>query len=85
MFPLLNLNTRLRARLIVIYKRFGIDLLGFNGDSEWRPPLPVRIIIDMNGVVANVELTTDHTDWPEPEETVRLLKMMQQSTTRLGE
>lgn len=60
--------------LIEVYKGFGIDLERFNGENSWRLPLPGRIIIDKAGVVRNVSLTTDHTERPEPTETVARLK-----------
>lgn len=62
--------------LIEVYKGFGIDLERFNGESEWRLPLPGRIIIDSDGVVQNVELSADHTERPEPTESVGILKTM---------
>lgn len=62
--------------LIEVYKGFGIDLERFNGESDWRLPLPGRIIVDKVGVVRNVSLTTDHTERPEPVETVALLKSL---------
>lgn len=66
----------LPTTLIDVYKGFGIDLERFNGEAEWRLPLPGRIIIDTGGIIRNVSLTTDHTDRPEPAETVALLKQL---------
>lgn len=62
--------------MIEIYKNFSIDLERFNGEDRWRLPLPGRIIIDRLGVVRNVELSTDHTDRPEPAEAVAFLKTL---------
>lgn len=59
--------------MINIYKGFGIDLERFNGDDKWRLPLPGRIIIDQNGIAKHVELSTDHTERPEPMEALELL------------
>lgn len=70
----LGIVHRLPKELIEVYTSFGIDLTRFNGEEEWRLPLPGRIIIDSGGIVRNVSLTTDHTDRPEPAETVELLK-----------
>jgi len=64
----------LEDSMVEIYKGFGIDLDRFNNDDSWRLPLPGRIIIDTNGVVKNVELSTDHADRPEPTETLEILK-----------
>ena len=66
----------LPADLIEIYRSFGIDLERFNGDKLWRLPLPGRILIASDGVVQNVELTVDHTERPDPAETLELLKKM---------
>ncbi len=62
--------------MIEIYKSFSIDLERFNGEDSWQLPLPGRIIIDRQGVVRNVELSTDHTERPEPAEAVAFLKTL---------
>ena len=64
----------LPAAMVEIYKGFGIDLERFNGENSWQLPLPGRIIVDQEGLVRNVELSTDHTDRPEPADTVEFLK-----------
>ncbi len=66
----------LPEELIEIYRGIGIDLERYNGDKEWTLPLPGRIIIDSAGMVRNVELHADHTDRPEPAETVKILKSL---------
>ena len=68
---------KLPDELREVYKGFGIDLERFNGDDSWKLPLPGRIIVKPDGVVADVFLTTDHTERPEPTETVAILKKMQ--------
>lgn len=60
--------------LVEVYKGFGIDLERFNGEMRWRLPLPGRIIVDREGIVRNVELSTDHTDRPEPADALEILK-----------
>ena len=60
--------------LIEVYKGLGLDLERFNGNTDWRLPLPGRIIVDTSGMVRNVSLTTDHTQRPEPTETLELLQ-----------
>ena len=64
------------ATLVQIYQGFGIDLERFNGDPRWQLPLPGRIIVDRLGVVRNVEFFTDHTERPEPLETLVLLDQL---------
>ena len=57
-----------------IYQGFGLDLERFNGNSEGELPLPGRFIIGQNGIVIDAALYPDHTQRPEPEETLALLK-----------
>jgi len=71
-----NILFTLPAPMIEVYKGFGIDLERFNGEDSWQLPLPGRIIIDQNGVVKNIELSTDHTERPEPVETIEVLKSL---------
>ena len=66
----------LPKELIEVYTSFGIDLQRFNGEPEWRLPLPGRIIIDSDGVVRNVSVSTDHTERPEPAESLARLKAL---------
>ncbi len=66
----------LSDEIIEVYRGFGIDLERYNGDIDWRLPLPGRIIVDSAGVVRNVEVSTDYTQRPEPLESIQLLKML---------
>ena len=66
----------LPEEMITIYKGFGIDLERFNGDANWRLPLPGRIIVDRDGTVRNVEFSTDHTERPEPADSVAFLRSL---------
>ena len=66
----------LPEEMIEVYRGFGIDLERFNGDPAWRLPLPGRIIVDQEGTVRNVEFSTDHTERPEPAESVEILKRL---------
>ena len=67
---------RLPDELIEVYKGFGIDIERYNGDTDWRLPLPGNIIIDSSGEVRNVALTTDHTERSEPSDTLELLRRL---------
>lgn len=66
----------LEEAIVEIYKGFGIDLERFNGEMRWRLPLPGRIIVDREGIVRDVELSTDHVERPEPTDAVEILKKM---------
>jgi peroxiredoxin len=72
----LGLVFDLEEAMVEIYKGFGIDLERFNGESRWQLPLPGRIIIDREGVVRDVELGTDHSERPEPADSVEILKTL---------
>lgn len=67
---------KLEDAMIEVYKGFGIDLERFNNEDSWRLPLPGRVIIDKDGIVQNIELSTDHTERPEPMDTIEILKNM---------
>jgi len=57
-----------------LYKKFGIDLERFNGNTSWRLALPGRVIVDRDGIIRDIDVHPDHTTRPEPEETLEKLK-----------
>ena len=57
-----------------VYLGFGLDLERFNGNNEWELPLPGRFIIGQDRILIDAALYPDHTQRPEPEETLALLK-----------
>lgn len=67
---------KLSAPLKQVYMDFGINLERFNGNDNWELPLPGRIIIDRDGTVIDAALHPDHTQRPEPEETLEILKRL---------
>ena len=46
----------------------GVDLPAFNGDPSWTLPMPARIVIGQDGVIAYAEVNPDYTKRPEPSE-----------------
>ena len=60
--------------LIAVYRKLGIDLEKFNGDTEWRLPIPGRFLLDAAGLVQWAEADPDYTSRPEPEETLAALR-----------
>jgi peroxiredoxin len=62
--------------MVEIYKGFDTDLERFNGESSWQLPLPCRMIVNQEGLVKNIELSTDHNERPEPTDTVKLLQAL---------
>lgn len=67
---------RLPDDLIAVYKKFGVDLPKFNGDDSWRLPMPARIVIRRDGIVADAEADPDYTRRPEPEATLEVLRTL---------
>jgi len=57
-----------------LYLQFGIELPKYNGDDSWRLPLSSRFIIDRGGVIRYAEMDVDHTNRPDPEHTIEVLK-----------
>ena len=57
-----------------VYQGFGIDLERFNGNDNWELPLPGRFVIDRDGTVIDAALHPDHTQRPEPEVTLEILR-----------
>jgi len=63
-----GLRFRLPDDLIAVYKGFGIDLPGVNGEPSWTLPMPARYVIDTKGVIAYAEINPDYTRRPDPSE-----------------
>jgi peroxiredoxin len=59
-----------------VYLGFGIDLERFNGNTEDELPLAGRYIVAQDGTIIDATLYPDHTQRPEPEETLKLLKQL---------
>jgi peroxiredoxin len=71
-----GLRYTMAADLKALYRKFGVDLVDFNGDASWTLPLPARIIIDTEGMIRYAAISADYTVRPEPEETIAALKAM---------
>ena len=56
------------------YLKLDIDLEKYNGNNRWRLPMTARYIIDKKGIVHYARVSADHTDRPEPSETIQALK-----------
>lgn len=57
-----------------VYLQFGLNVPEHNGDDSWSLPMPASLIIDRQGVVRYAQISPDHTQRPEPEDTVEALK-----------
>ncbi|QDV09770.1 AhpC/TSA family protein [Planctomycetes bacterium Poly30] len=56
--------------------RLGLDLPMHNGTSDWKLPMPARVVIGTDGIVRSATVQTDHALRPEPEETIQLLRKL---------
>lgn len=72
----LGLAFRLPDDLIEVYRKIGVDLPRFNGDESWRLPIPARIVLDRNGIVAYAEADPDYTHRPEVEPMLDALRKL---------
>ena len=62
--------------LIKVYTQFGIDVPKHNGDDSWTLPLPVRLIMDPDGIIRDAEISADYTVRPDPEDTLEKLRKL---------
>ena len=60
-----------------LYRKFGIDLERFNGDSSWSLPMPARYILDADGQIIQADVHPDYTRRPEPEDILKILRTQQ--------
>lgn len=72
----LGLAFDLPADLADIYRGFGIDVGAANGDGAWRLPMPARLVVLPNGVVAHAVTDPDYTVRPDPQETLAVLQQL---------
>jgi peroxiredoxin len=71
-----GLAFRLPEELIGVYRKMGLDLPRQNGDDSWRLPMPARIVIRRDGIVAASEADPDYTHRPEVEPTLEVLRSL---------
>ncbi len=57
-----------------VYLDLGIDLAVYNGDATWRLPMPARYIIDQDRKIRYARVNADHTQRPEPLDTIKALE-----------
>jgi len=59
-----------------VYRTFPLDLEKFNGDASWSLPIPVRFVIDPQGIIRAAESDPDYTTRPEPEDTLEAVRAL---------
>lgn len=69
-----GLKYHMPGEMIAVYRQFGVDIPGHNGDDSWTLPFPAALIIDADGTVRHADINADHTNRPEPEDTLAALK-----------
>lgn len=67
-----------------VYLGFGVDLRRYNGDDSWTLPMPARFVIDQSRTIRSAEVNADYTVRPEPEETIKVLRCMNEAPTHSG-
>ncbi len=68
-----NIAFDLPVEVRTLYNSFGIDLERFNGDSNWRLPMPSRYIIDTEGTIVDHSVSPDYGDRPDPRTIINVL------------
>ncbi len=63
------------------YLSFGVDLEKINGDESWTLPMPARFVIDQSGIIRSADVSTDYTIRPEPSNTVKVLRCLNEIST----
>jgi len=62
--------------LKTVYLQFNIDLSKYNGDDQWKLPMPARYIVDRDQTIRYAEVSPDYTARPDPSHTIEALKKM---------
>lgn len=73
-----KLGTRFRLPdyLEKLYRGFGVDLPGNNGDDSWTLPMPLRAVIDQQGIVRYLDINADYTQRPDTPETLAVIRSL---------
>ncbi len=59
-----------------LYKSFGSTLDRFHDETVYRLPMPARYVIDTEGIIRAADVNADYTVRPEPSETLRQLRAL---------
>lgn len=61
-----------------VYRGFDIVVPDYNADDSWELPLSTRIVVDADGIIRDLQADADYTNRPEPEDTIEVLRNLQQ-------
>lgn len=64
----------LDKKLVPMYKKFGINLLKYNGDESYKLPVPATFVISKEGVITFAYASADHSKRAEPAKVIAVLK-----------
>ena len=67
---------QLPDELIAVYRKIGVDLEKFNGDTLWRLPVPSRFVIDKTGILRFTEGDPDYTTRPEADQLIDAVRAL---------
>ena len=56
-----------------LYKGFGIDLPGTQGNQKFELPVPATFVVDSDGIIKLSDVDIDYTRRLEPEEVLEVL------------
>lgn len=77
----LGLSFTLPGDLREVYQSFGIDLVEYNGDEDWKLPVASRLIVMPDKTVFHIDKNADYTRRPDPSETLQHLEGALEATT----
>ncbi|MEH6940639.1 peroxiredoxin-like family protein [Bacillus sp. JJ722] len=60
--------------LIEVYKDFGLNVSGHNGNNDWELPKPASFVIDQSGKIVFAEVDSDYTKRVEPSKLIEIVK-----------
>jgi len=63
----------MKEELIEIYKGFGIDIAGTQGNENFELPVPGTFVVDENSIIKLAHMDVDYTTRIEPEEVLTVL------------
>ncbi len=59
-----------------IYKKFNLDIAGYNGDDSFELPIPATYVVKQNGEIAYAFVDADYTNRMEPAEIINVLESL---------
>ena len=71
-----GLQITLPSATVELYKKFGLDIPGANGDESWELPVPGTYVLDKDGTVKLAFADVNHTVRLEPAAIFEALKAL---------